>query len=253
MSEELLKINCLTTGYNGKPIVKCFNLNVQEKQKIVIMGPSGSGKTTLLKTIPLLVKPFSGEILFKGKNLLELKENELRLTRSKIGYLPQQYVLFPHLKVIDNIILPLKIVLKIQVEKALETAYTYMRVLGIMELAEKYPARLSGGQRQRVALARALSMNPELLLLDEPTSALDPESRIDVLDALYKVSGLGKALIIVTHEIDFALEIADKLLFMEKGVVSSMGEPYMVVKNNPRIRKFVEKMVSNYNSYNPSV
>ncbi len=244
--KKLLDIRCLTTGYRGKPIIECLSLSVAKSERVVIMGPSGSGKTTLLKTIPLLVKPLSGEIWFDGVEMTGLSDDKLREKRAMIGYLPQHYVLFPHLTVIQNIILPLRVVKHMGEEEALRVAEKQMRILGIEDLAEKYPAQLSGGQRQRAAFARALSMNPKLLLLDEPTSALDPESRIDVLESLYKVSMTGIAMVIVTHEVDFALDIADRIVFMENGSIIASGDPSDLIKNNSRIGRFVRKLLMSY-------
>lgn len=238
----LLEIRDLVTGYRGVKVLHKVSLNLDNHERIVIMGPSGSGKSTLLRCIPRLIEPWSGEILFEGIDIVKLDKKKLRTIRSKIGYLPQHYGLFPHMKVIDNIMFPLTVAKKIPKPEAKSIARKYMKMLGIQELEDRYPAQLSGGQQQRVALARALAMDPKLLLLDEPTSALDPESRIEVLEALYRVSKLGKAMIIVTHEVDFALEVADRIVFMENGRIIAEGEPEKLVKENARIKNFVERL-----------
>lgn len=244
----LLEIINLKAGYRETEVLHGVSLSLSSHERLVIMGPSGSGKSTLLRAIPRLVEPWSGSILFDGIDVMKLNGEELRRVRALMGYLPQQYVLFPHMKVLDNIVLPLLIVKKMPREKAVDEAVRHLRMLGIEDLADRYPAQLSGGQQQRAALARALAMNPKLLLLDEPTSALDPESRADVLEALYKVSKLGKAMIIVTHEVDFALEAADKIIFMENGRIITEGKPSEVIEKNPRINSFIRKLLARYNS-----
>ncbi|MEB3806063.1 MAG: amino acid ABC transporter ATP-binding protein [Desulfurococcales archaeon] len=237
---ELIDIHA---GYRGHEVLHGVSLTVDTPENVVIAGPSGSGKSTLLKVIPRLVEPTKGKIIFKGVDVTGISdEKELRSIRSKIGYLPQHYGLFPHMKVIDNVTFPLRVVKKVQADKARETALRYLKLFGIEDLADRYPSQLSGGQQQRTALARALAMDPDLLLLDEPTSALDPESRLDVLDALYEVARLGKSMIIVTHEMDFALEIADKMLYMENGVIIAEGEPHEIISSNERIRDFLHKL-----------
>ncbi len=241
-----LRVENLRAGYKGEEVLHGISFSVNSSERVVIMGPSGSGKTTLLKAIPRLVEPSAGRIIFKGVDITAIRdEKRLREIRSRIGYLPQHYGLFLHMKVIDNVTFPLRVVKKIPKKRAEEIALKYLRLFGIEDLAEKYPSQLSGGQQQRAALARTLAMNPDLLLLDEPTSALDPESRLDVLEALYDVARMGKAMIIVTHEIDFALEAADRIIYMEKGRIIAEGDPQDVLNSNPRIRSFIQKIAGN--------
>ena len=239
---NLLLLDSIKAGYKGEEVLHGITLLLGSSEKLVIMGPSGSGKTTLLKVIPRLVEPTSGRIIFDGIDVTGLtSESELKGIRAKIGYLPQHYGLFFHMKVIDNVVFPLRVVRGIPKDKAIDIAMKYLKLFGIEDLAERYPAQLSGGQQQRAALARALAMDPKLLLLDEPTSALDPESRLDVLEALYEVARMGKSMIIVTHEIDFALEVADRLAFMENGIITVEGDPWEVLHSYPRIREFIKK------------
>jgi len=238
---SLLEIRRLQVSYKGKHAVKGVDLDLSEGEKLVVMGPSGAGKSTLLKAIPLLVKPSSGRIVFDGLDLVKANSMQLRKARSKMGYVPQNYGLFPHLTVLDNITLPLRIVHKIPRREAEDRALKALNALGIGDLAHRYPAQLSGGQQQRAAIARALAIDPLLLLLDEPTSALDPESRAQVLDALYTLAKTGKAMIVVTHEADFALAVADKVAFMEDGRIVTVGPPDKL-REDPRIRKYLEAL-----------
>ncbi|MEZ0394243.1 MAG: ATP-binding cassette domain-containing protein [Desulfurococcaceae archaeon] len=223
--EPLLRLVELSAGYGGVPVVRGVSLDVGAREKVVIMGPNGSGKSTLLKAIPRLIEPLSGSILFRGIDVTRLPERELAGVRSKMGYLPQGSTLFPHMRAVDNVALPLRLVLRMGKEEARRRAIEYLELLGVADAAQKYPAQLSGGQRQRVALARALAMEPDLLLLDEPTSSLDPESRADVLEMLEEVAKLGKAMVVVTHETEFASKLADKVLVIKEGRPHYVG-PY---------------------------
>ena len=225
MKSPLLKLVNVSTGYNGSPVLVGVNFELGENEKLVVMGPNGSGKSTLLKTIIRLIEPLSGSIVFRGVDITKLPEKELPKIRTRIGYLPQGNTLFPHMRAIDNVMLPLRLVLKMKKEEAEKRAHYYLSLLGASDIAKKYPAELSGGQRQRVALARALATDPDLLLLDEPTASLDPESRLDVLEMLRDVAKLGKSMIVVTHEVDFAKNIADRVLVVHGGVVKYLG-PY---------------------------
>jgi polar amino acid transport system ATP-binding protein len=238
---SLLRLEGIRAAYSGSEVLHGVDLELGEGEKLVIMGPSGSGKSTLLKVIPRLIEPTAGRILFDGRDITAANGAELRRVRASIGYLPQHYGLFLHMRIIDNVAFPLRVVLRLPREEALERAWRYLEMLGIQDLAHRYPAQLSGGQQQRAALARALAMEPRLLLLDEPTSALDPESRADVLEALYEVAGMGKSMIIVTHELDFALQAADRLAFMENGTILAEGSPRKLLQEQPRIQEFARR------------
>jgi len=248
----LLRLEGVRASYGGVEVLHGINLELGASERLVIMGPSGSGKTTLLKVIPRLVEPVAGSIVFDGVDLTSLGEGELRVYRSRIGYLPQHYGLFPHMKVVDNVAFPLRIVKKLPKEEARRRALEQLKLFGVEGVAERYPSQLSGGQQQRVALARALAMEPDLLLLDEPTSALDPESRMDVLDALYEVAKMGRSMIIVTHELDFALQVADRLAYMEDGRVLAEGDPRELLASSKRIREFLEKVAGAIGCTRPS-
>ncbi len=220
----LLQLVNLVAGYHGRPVVRGVTLSLERGERLVIMGPNGAGKSTLLKTIPRLIEPLSGRIVFDGIDVTSLPARELRRIRARMGYLPQGSTLFPHMRVIDNMTLPLRVVLGMERREAEERALRYLQLMGVDSLLDRYPAQLSGGQRQRVALARALAMEPDLLLLDEPTSSLDPESRLDVLEALNRVAALGKAMIIVTHETEFAKRVAHRIAVMRNGTLSFLRE-----------------------------
>jgi len=235
----VLSIRDLHVHYKGHHAVRGVSLDLEMGEKLVIMGPSGSGKSTLLKSIPRLVEPSSGTIIVDGVDVTKASPQELRKVRARIGYVPQNYGLFPHMTVLDNAILPLRLVHKIPREEAERRAMEALRALGIAELAHRYPAQLSGGQQQRAAIARALAIDPLLLLLDEPTSALDPESRASVVEALYTLAKLGKSMIVVTHEADFALSVADTLAYMEEGRIHAHGPPRDLIDGDPRVKKFL--------------
>jgi polar amino acid transport system ATP-binding protein len=223
MSTEILKLENVSAGYKNNVIIRDINFSVYSGERLIVMGPNGSGKSTLLKAILRLVNIFSGSIIFDGTQIEKLPESKLRLIRARIGYLPQGGVLFPHMKIIDNVAIPLRVVFRLSKQEAYQKARHFLSLMGVEELANRYPAQLSGGQRQRVAIARALSTDPKILLLDEPTSGLDPESRVDVLNVLYDLAKLGKAMIVVTHETDFAKRIADRVIVIKKGSIEYIG------------------------------
>ena len=188
------------------------------------MGPSGSGKSTLLKSIVRLVEPWKGEVYINGVNVLS-DEVDIRKIRQMVGFVFQSYNLFPHMTVLRNVMLPLEVVKGLPKDEALKKAIGVLRLVGMEEYKDRYPLQLSGGQQQRVAIARALVMDPILLLLDEPTSALDPELREEVLDVLRNIAGRGISMLIVTHELDFAEDVADRIVFMDNGFVIEEGPP----------------------------
>lgn len=231
MSEKVLILEKVVAGYDQKPVVKGVTLEVSRGEKLVIMGPSGSGKSTLLKVAVLLVKPFSGRVFLDGEELTSGRV-DLRKARAKTGFVFQSYNLFPHMKVIDNIALPLRIVKGLSREEARRRALSVLEDLGLLGFEDKYPLQLSGGQQQRVAIARALAMDPVIMFLDEPTSALDPELKAEVLEALRDVAHRGIAMVTVTHELDFAMDIADRVIIMEDGVIVEEGDRSLLT--NPR-------------------
>jgi polar amino acid transport system ATP-binding protein len=220
---RLLRLADVTSGYSGKPVIMDVSFTVFEGEKVVVIGPNGSGKSTLLKTILMLIEPIKGSIIFRDVDIVKLPKSELPRIRVRMGYVPQEGVLFPHMKVVDNVALPLRLALKMSKAEARKKALDYLKLFGIHDLAYRYPAQLSGGQRQKVAIIRALALEPELLLLDEPTLNLDPSSRRDVLEVLYNVAKLGKSMIVVTHEMDVVSKISDKVIAMKSGRVVYEG------------------------------
>lgn len=223
MRSRLLRLADVTSGYSGKPVIMDVSFTVFEGEKVVVIGPNGSGKSTLLKTILMLIEPIKGSIIFRDVDIVKLPKSELPRIRVRMGYVPQEGVLFPHMKVVDNVALPLRLALKMSKAEARKKALDYLKLFGIHDLAYRYPAQLSGGQRQKVAIIRALALEPELLLLDEPTLNLDPSSRRDVLEVLYNVAKLGKSMIVVTHEMDVVSKISDKVIAMKSGRVVYEG------------------------------
>jgi polar amino acid transport system ATP-binding protein len=220
---RLLRLADVTSGYSGKPVIMDVSFTVFEGEKVVVIGPNGSGKSTLLKTILMLIEPIKGSIIFRDVDIVKLPKSELPRIRVRMGYVPQEGVLFPHMKVVDNVALPLRLALKMSKAEARKKALDYLKLFDIHDLAYRYPAQLSGGQRQKVAIIRALALEPELLLLDEPTLNLDPSSRRDVLEVLYNVAKLGKSMIVVTHEMDVVNKISDKVIAMKSGRVVYEG------------------------------
>ncbi|HDJ89318.1 MAG TPA: amino acid ABC transporter ATP-binding protein [Thermoprotei archaeon] len=226
--KEIVRIENLSTGYGKQKVLDNISLKVYEGEKVVIMGPSGSGKSTLLKSIVKLVEPWSGKIFLNGFEVTS-PNIDIRKIRQMTGFVFQNYNLFPHMTVLKNILLPLRIVKKMSKENALKQAIKVLKEVNMLEFKDKYPLQLSGGQQQRVAIARALAMNPIVLLLDEPTSALDPDLRDEVLNTLRKIANEGIAMIIVTHEVDFAIDVADRIVFMDKGRILEVGRPREII------------------------
>lgn len=232
---KILEMYDIRAGYDHYEVLKGVSLHVEKGERVVIMGPSGSGKSTLLKVAVLLVKPWSGKIILDGVELTS-KTVDIRKIRSRTGFVFQSYNLFPHMTVLDNIILPLVIVKKMDKKKAEEKAREVLKQVGLENIAKKYPLQLSGGQQQRVAIARALAMEPKILFLDEPTSALDPELKEEVLITLEKIAKGGISMLIVTHELDFAEDVADRIIFMEDGVIVEEGEAKEILYNPRKAR-----------------
>ncbi|GBC71736.1 Glutamine transport ATP-binding protein GlnQ [Candidatus Calditenuaceae archaeon HR02] len=245
MSGELLQISGLRAGYGRIEVLRGINLSVKKGEKVVILGPSGSGKSTLLKCIPYLVRPWSGEIRINGL-VVNPDPATLRRIRASTGFVFQQYNLFPHMTVIRNVALPLELGKGMSRREAEKIAQSILDVLGLGELAEKFPLELSGGQQQRAAIARALAIDPKLLLLDEPTSALDPELRYEVVETLYQVAKQGRAMLIVTHELDFAEAAADRVVFIDEGLIVEEGDAKEVLERpkKERTEKFLRRLRS---------
>lgn len=220
------------------------SLNIKAGEKVVIIGPSGSGKSTLLRSINQLETVDKGNILVDGKNVND-PENDINAIRQELGMVFQSFNLFPHKTVLGNLTMaPMRLKKEAQKE-AEEHALTLLRKVGISDKANVYPANLSGGQQQRVAIARALAMNPKIMLFDEPTSALDPEMIGEVLDVMVTLAQEGMTMVCVTHEMGFAREVADRIVFMDQGQVLEIGTPEHFFTNpeHPRLQKFLEQIL----------
>ena len=204
-------------------VLKDINLDVQEKQKIVVCGPSGSGKSTLIRCINRLEEHQKGKIVVDGNELSE-KTKDIEKIRAEVGMVFQQFNLFPHLSILDNCTLAPIWVKKTPKQKAEEFAMKQLEQVQIADQAQKFPGQLSGGQQQRCAIARALCMEPKIMLFDEPTSALDPEMIKEVLDAMVNLAKAGMTMIVVTHEMGFAKEVADEVIFMDEGMIVEKAE-----------------------------
>lgn len=225
-------------------VLKDINLNVREGEKLVIIGPSGSGKSTLIRCINMIEEPTSGDIVVDG---IEVTKNKSLIpkVRQDTAMVFQQFNLYPHMTVLDNLtIAPIKVqkVSKVDAEK---TALEYLEKVGLSDKSNAYPSQLSGGQQQRVAIARALNMHPRIILFDEPTSALDPEMVQEVLDVMINLSNENITMIVVTHEMGFAKEVADRVIFMDDGEIIEEGNPEHFFKcpSHERTRSFISKII----------
>lgn len=220
------------------------NTEIKKGEVVVIIGPSGSGKSTFLRSLNLLEEPTGGHIFFEGTDIMDPK-TDINLMRQKMGMVFQQFNLFPHKTVLQNMTLaPIKL-LKLSKEEAEEKALKLLDRVGLKDRAGAYPSQLSGGQKQRVAIVRALAMNPDVMLFDEPTSALDPEMVGEVLDVMKQLAGEGMTMVVVTHEMGFAKEVADRVIFMCDGAIEEEGLPEDIFTNpkSPRTKQFLQSIL----------
>ena len=232
-------------GENGEiRVLKGINTNIKKGERVVVIGPSGSGKSTFLRCLNLLEDPTEGKVFFDGVNITDGKIN-INKVRQNIGMVFQHFNLFPHLTILQNITLaPIK-VKKENKEEVEKRAMELLERIGLTDKAYAYPNQLSGGQKQRVAIVRALCMNPELMLFDEPTSALDPEMVGEVLDVMKELANEGMTMVVVTHEMGFAREVADRVIFMSEGDIVEEGTPDEVFKNpkDARTKQFLQSVL----------
>lgn len=245
MTETILEIKNLKKSYGQNEVLKDISLSVKEGEVISIIGSSGSGKSTFLRSINLLESPSGGEILFHGENVLE-KGYNLTAYREKLGMVFQSFNLFENLNVLENAIVAQTTVLKRDRKEAESIAKANLEKVGMSEQYWKAkPKQLSGGQKQRVAIARALSVNPEAILFDEPTSALDPEMVGEVLKTMQELSQTGLTMIIVTHEMEFARDVSDRVIFMDQGVIAEQGSPEQLFENpkEERTKEFLKRFL----------
>ena len=218
--------------------------DIREGEVVVIIGPSGSGKSTFLRCLNLLEKPTDGEIFFKESNITDKKVN-INIHRQKMGMVFQHFNLFPHMTILKNMTLaPMKLLKKSKAE-AEKKAMELLERVGLADRANAYPSQLSGGQKQRIAIVRALAMEPEVMLFDEPTSALDPEMVGEVLEVMKELAGEGMTMVVVTHEMGFAREVGNRILFMDEGKLVEQGPPEEIFTNpkNPRLQDFLSKVL----------
>ena len=232
MLAEILKLVNVNKSFGDLQVLKNLNLSVNQGEVVSIIGPSGAGKSTILRCINYLEPINSGEIYFENQSFNPLKSNIYRY-RENFGFVFQSFNLFPHLSVVENVTLAPQMVAKIDKKVAQETAEQLLDSVGLIDKKNSYPKELSGGQQQRVAIARALAMKPKVMLLDEITSALDPEITGEVLKVVSDLAKQGKTMILVTHEIGFAKQISDRVLFFEGGCIVEDGTPQEIF-NNPR-------------------
>ena len=218
MSDPIIKIENMNKWFDDFQVLKDINLSVEKNKKIVVCGPSGSGKSTLIRCINRLEEHQKGTIIVDGTELTENTKN-IEAIRAEVGMVFQQFNLFPHLSILDNCTLAPIWVKKMPKKEAEEHAMKQLEQVQIVDQAQKYPGQLSGGQQQRCAIARALCMEPKIMLFDEPTSALDPEMIKEVLDAMVNLAKAGMTMIVVTHEMGFAKEVADEVIFMDEGMI----------------------------------
>ena len=240
----MIHVKNLKKSYGKNNVLNGINEHIKKGEVVVIIGPSGSGKSTFLRCLNLLEEPTSGEIIFEGKNITD-KNNDINKTREKMGMVFQHFNLFPHKTVLENITLaPIK-VKEIKAEDANKKAIELLKLIGLEDKKDAYPASLSGGQKQRIAIARSLAMEPDVLLFDEPTSALEPEMVGEVLNVMKDLAKKGMTMVVVTHEIGFAREVGDRILFIDGGKILEEGTPEEILNNpkNDRTKDFLSKVL----------
>ena len=245
-SGSLIQVTDLKKYYNGESIkaLDGVSASIQQGEVVVVIGPSGSGKSTFLRCLNLLEVPTSGQVLFEGADITD-KNADINLHRQKMGMVFQHFNLFPHMTILKNMTLaPMKLLKKPQKE-AEEQAMALLERVGLADRAKAYPSQLSGGQKQRIAIVRALCMDPEVMLFDEPTSALDPEMVGEVLEVMKELARDGMTMVVVTHEMGFAKEVADRVIFMADGKIVEEGTPdeIFTAPKQPRTKDFLAKVL----------
>ena len=240
----MIKVENLHKYFGELEVLHGVNAEIQQGEVVCVIGPSGSGTSTFLRCMNLLEMPTSGKIYIDGVELME-HQKEIDRLRQKVGMVFQQFNLFPHMTVLENITLAPVQALHITKEEAEKRALVLLGKVGLVEKKDEYPSRLSGGQKQRVAIARALAMEPEIMLFDEPTSALDPEMVGEVLEVVRQLAKDGMTMVIVTHEMGFAREVSDRVMFVDGGIIEEEGTPEQVFGNpqSPRTQAFLKKVL----------
>ncbi len=240
----MIKVTGLKKSFGELEVLKGIDQHIKKGEKVVVIGPSGSGKSTFLRCLNMLETPTEGEILIEGERITDPKTNVNKI-REKMGMVFQQFNLFPHLSIMENITLaPIK-VKKMSKADAEKRGMELLKRVGLGDKADSYPAQLSGGQQQRIAIARALAMDPDIMLFDEPTSALDPEMVGEVLSVMKDLADAGMTMVVVTHEMGFAREVASRVLFMDEGIVMEENTPDELFSNpqNERTKSFLSKVL----------
>lgn len=240
----MIQVRDLYKQFGKNEVLKGINLDIKQGEVVVIIGPSGSGKSTLLRCLNLIEMPTSGDIFFQGQSILDNKTN-INKVREQIGMVFQQFNLFPHMTVLDNITFAPRKLLKLSKEEAYQLAVKLLKKINLEQKIDAYPSSLSGGQKQRIAIVRALAMNPKVMLFDEPTSALDPEMVGEVLAVMKQLALEGMTMVVVTHEMGFAREVGSRVLFMDEGQIIEEGTPQEIFTNpkHPRTREFLSKVL----------
>jgi len=240
----VIKVEGLYKSFGELEVLKGVNAHIQKSEVVCVIGASGSGKSTFLRCINLLEVPTAGKIYIEGVELMEHRR-EIDKLRQKVGMVFQQFNLFPNMSVIENVMLAPVQTRKMNREQARKKAEELLERVGLSDKLDEYPNRLSGGQKQRVAIARALAMDPDIMLFDEPTSALDPEMVGEVLGVMKQLADDGMTMVIVTHEMGFAREVSDRVLFMDEGVIAEQGPPEQIFSNpaQERTRDFLAKVL----------
>ncbi len=240
----MIYVKDLKKSFGKHEVLKGIDENIRKGEVVVVIGPSGSGKSTFLRCLNLLEKPTSGEIIFEGNNIMDKKVN-INKIREKMGMVFQQFNLFPHKTVMENIIMAPVKVKGWKEDEAIKKGEELLEKVGLLDKKDSYPNSLSGGQKQRIAIARALAMEPNMMLFDEPTSALDPEMVGEVLNVMKSLANDGMTMVIVTHEMGFAKEVGDRVLFIDEGKVLESGTPEEIFNNpkNQRTKDFLSKVL----------
>ncbi|MEE0836360.1 MAG: amino acid ABC transporter ATP-binding protein [Clostridia bacterium] len=240
----MISVRKLKKSFHEVEVLKGIDVEIDKGEVVCVIGPSGSGKSTFLRCLNLLEKPTSGQILFEGDDLTDPKIN-LNLHRQKMGMVFQQFNLFPHMSIMENLTCAPMMLKKMTKEQARKKALELLGKVGLEDRAQDYPRQLSGGQQQRVAIVRALCMEPDVMLFDEPTSALDPEMVGEVLEVMKNLAGDGMTMVVVTHEMGFAREVASRVLFLDDGCIVEDGSPKQIFENpkSDRLRSFLAKVL----------
>ena len=243
-NSAIIRVRGLKKSFGDLSVLKGITVDINKGDVVCVIGPSGSGKSTFLRCLNMLEVPTGGSIIFDGEDLMD-KNTKLNLHRQKMGMVFQQFNLFPHMTILDNITCAPIMLKKTPKQEAEKKAMELLARVGLTDKADSYPAQLSGGQKQRVAIARALAMNPEVMLFDEPTSALDPEMVGEVLDLMKELAREGMTMVVVTHEMGFAREVGSRILFMDEGVILEEAAPgeFFDDPKQQRTKEFLSKVL----------